>query len=61
MVTRASALAEAEAAEKAIQRGEWLGPMHGIPIGLKDIIDAEGVPTTAASNLFRNRVPTKDR
>ena len=60
MVTRASALAEAEAAEKAIQRGEWLGPMHGIPIGLKDIIDTAGVPTTAASNLFRNRVPTKD-
>jgi aspartyl-tRNA(Asn)/glutamyl-tRNA(Gln) amidotransferase subunit A len=60
VVTRASALAEAEAAEKAIQRGEWLGPMHGIPIGLKDIIDTAGVPTTAASNLFRNRVPTKD-
>jgi len=59
-VTRASALAEAEAAEKAIQRGEWLGPMHGIPIGLKDIIDTAGVPTTAASNLFRQRVPTKD-
>ena len=39
----ASALAEAEAAEEAIQRGEWLGPMHGIPIGLKDIIDTAGV------------------
>lgn len=38
-VTRESALAEAQAAEHEIRAGNWRGPLHGIPIGLKDLID----------------------
>ena len=59
-VTGESALAEARRAEEEIQRGEWRGPLHGIPIALKDLIDVAGLPTTAGSNLFRNRIATED-
>ena len=59
-VTAESAMAEARAAEEAIGRGEWRGPLHGIPIALKDLIDTAGVRTTAASQLFQNRVPSQD-
>ncbi|HLX76251.1 MAG TPA: amidase, partial [Terriglobales bacterium] len=54
------ALEQASRAEAEIQRGEWKGPLHGIPIALKDLVDTSGVPTTAASNLFRERVPQED-
>ncbi len=59
-VTAASALVEARTAEAEIQRGRWKGPLHGIPIALKDLVDTAGVRTTAASGLFRDRVPTQD-
>ena len=59
-VTAESAMAEARQAEREIFRGEWRGPLHGIPIGLKDIIDTCGVRTTAASEVFRDRVPEED-
>jgi Asp-tRNA(Asn)/Glu-tRNA(Gln) amidotransferase A subunit family amidase len=59
-VSAESAMAEARKAEEEIQRGEWRGPLHGIPIALKDLIDVAGLPTTAGSNLFRNRVATED-
>ena len=55
-----SALAEARIAESEISRGEWRGPLHGVPVALKDLIDTAGVRTTAASALFKNRVPDKD-
>jgi aspartyl-tRNA(Asn)/glutamyl-tRNA(Gln) amidotransferase subunit A len=55
-----SALAEARMAETEIARGEWRGPLHGIPIALKDIIDTAGTCTTAGSALFQHRVPTED-
>ncbi len=59
-VTAESALAEAHAAEAEIARGEWRGPLHGIPIALKDLIDTAGVRTTAASALYKDRVPAED-
>jgi aspartyl-tRNA(Asn)/glutamyl-tRNA(Gln) amidotransferase subunit A len=59
-VTAESALERARLAEREIFRGTYLGPLHGIPIGIKDIIDVAGVPTTAASTLFIGRVPTED-
>jgi aspartyl-tRNA(Asn)/glutamyl-tRNA(Gln) amidotransferase subunit A len=59
-VTAESALERARLAEREIFRGTYLGPLHGIPIGLKDIIDVAGVRTTAASALFKDRVPTED-
>jgi aspartyl-tRNA(Asn)/glutamyl-tRNA(Gln) amidotransferase subunit A len=63
-VTAESALERARVAEREIFRGHYLGPLHGIPIGIKDIIDVAGVRTTAASELFstppNDRVPTED-
>jgi len=59
-VTAESALVEARAAEAEIARGEWRGPLHGIPIGLKDLIDTAGVRTTSASKLHATRVPIED-
>jgi len=54
------ALSQARAAEQEISRGRWLGPLHGIPLALKDNIDTAGIHTTAASDVFRDRVPAKD-
>jgi aspartyl-tRNA(Asn)/glutamyl-tRNA(Gln) amidotransferase subunit A len=59
-VTAEGALAEARAAEAEVQRGRWKGPLHGIPIGLKDLLDTAGVRTTAGSNVFKDRVPMED-
>jgi aspartyl-tRNA(Asn)/glutamyl-tRNA(Gln) amidotransferase subunit A len=59
-VTVEQALAQARAAEAEISRGHWRGPLHGIPLGLKDLIDTAGVRTTAASALFKDRVPAAD-
>src|SRR5215469_7471308 len=59
-VTAESALAHARDLEAEIQRGRWRGPLHGIPIALKDNIDTAGVRTTAASELFKDRVPSED-
>jgi aspartyl-tRNA(Asn)/glutamyl-tRNA(Gln) amidotransferase subunit A len=55
-----SALAEARQAEEEIGRGEWRGPLHGIPIALKDLIDTAGGRTTAASDLYKDRIPSED-
>ncbi|HEU4509682.1 MAG TPA: amidase [Pyrinomonadaceae bacterium] len=55
-----SALAEARKAEEEINAGNWRGPLHGIPIGLKDLIDTAGVKTTCGSALFADRVPAHD-
>jgi aspartyl-tRNA(Asn)/glutamyl-tRNA(Gln) amidotransferase subunit A len=59
-VNTESALEEALAAEDEIAQGGWRGPLHGIPVGLKDLIDAAGTRTTAGSALYENRVPTED-
>lgn len=59
-VTADSALEEARSAEAEIARGEWRGPLHGIPIALKDLIDTAGVRTTAASALYKGRIPPQD-
>jgi len=59
-VTADSALAQAREAESDIQRGRWKGPLHGVPIALKDLVDTVGVRTTAASGLFKDRIPTQD-
>src|SRR5216684_1370293 len=59
-VTAESALTQAREAETEIQRGHWHGPLHGVPIALKDLFDTAGVRTTAASGLFKERIPTQD-
>jgi aspartyl-tRNA(Asn)/glutamyl-tRNA(Gln) amidotransferase subunit A len=59
-VTPEAALEQAQRAESEVQRGRWRGPLHGIPIAMKDLIDTAGVKTTAASALFKDRVPQAD-
>lgn len=59
-VTADSALQQARQAEIEIQRGNWRGPLHGVPVGLKDLLDQTDVPTTAASNVLKGRVATQD-
>ena len=59
-VLEESALAEARTAEDEIFAGNWRGPLHGVPIGLKDLIDTAGVRTTCGSALFADRVPSED-
>ncbi|MCC7306610.1 MAG: amidase [Acidobacteria bacterium] len=59
-VTREQALEEARTAEQEIMNGRLRGPLHGIPIAIKDNIDTAGVRTTCASGVFADRVPTED-
>jgi aspartyl-tRNA(Asn)/glutamyl-tRNA(Gln) amidotransferase subunit A len=59
-VTADSALAAARELDAEARRGRWRGPLHGIPIALKDNIDTAGVLTTGASELFKDRVPAED-
>ncbi len=59
-VTAETALEEARQAEAEIQGGGWRGPLHGIPLALKDLIDTAGMRTTAASALFKDRIPAED-
>ena len=59
-ITRDQALAAAREMEGEQKSGKWRGPLHGIPIALKDNIDTAGIKTTAASGVFKDRVPTED-
>jgi aspartyl-tRNA(Asn)/glutamyl-tRNA(Gln) amidotransferase subunit A len=54
------ALADARAADDAVARGWALGPLHGIPISIKDLEMSKGIPTTMGSALFRDRIPEID-
>jgi aspartyl-tRNA(Asn)/glutamyl-tRNA(Gln) amidotransferase subunit A len=55
-----SALATARAAEAAIMRGEAVGPLHGIPFSVKDLVNTKGVRTTYGSLIFKNNIPSID-
>jgi aspartyl-tRNA(Asn)/glutamyl-tRNA(Gln) amidotransferase subunit A len=59
-LTEERALAEARAAEAAIMAGGPKGPLHGIPIGLKDIVDTKGIPTTCQSKILQGNIPDAD-
>src|SRR5215470_1997230 len=59
-ITADSALTEARQTEAEIRSGNWRGPLHGIPIGLKDLIDTAGFLTTGGSAVFKDRVPSED-
>jgi len=54
------ALAAARQADKEIAAGKYRGPLHGIPYGVKDLLDTVGLATTWGAEPFRNRVPTAD-
>lgn len=59
-VTADQAMAEAQQAENEIGQGNWRGPLHGIPVSLKDLIDVAGVCTTAASGQLLDNVASQD-
>lgn len=59
-VTADEALAAARQADQEIAGGRYLGPLHGIPISLKDLVDMKGVPTTAASRLRAEHIARRD-
>ncbi len=59
-ITAADARRDAKNADREIASGNYRGPLHGIPIALKDLFDTAGIRTTAASGVFADRVPMKD-
>src|SRR5262245_47592097 len=59
-VTADAAMTQARALEDELKTGRRRGPLHGIPLALKDNIDTAGIRTTAASAVFADRVPTED-
>src|SRR5262245_54086110 len=60
LVTREEALRQAKAAETEIAAGRYRGPMHAIPIGLKDLIETAGIRTTAHSKFLIDHIPAED-
>lgn len=60
LVTGERARADATAAADQIARGEYRGALHGIPLGLKDLFDTEGIETAGGSAVLRGRVPQRD-
>jgi Asp-tRNA(Asn)/Glu-tRNA(Gln) amidotransferase A subunit family amidase len=59
-LTADSAIAAAKKADAEIAGGKYRGPLHGIPFGVKDLLDTANIPTTWGAEPFRNRVPTAD-
>src|SRR3954468_6518753 len=62
VITRTTdhALARAKAADAEIAAGKYRGPLHGIPYGVKDLLDTQDILTTYGAEPFRNRVPSTD-
>lgn len=59
-VTAEQARADARRAEQAVAAGEPLGPLHGVPVSIKDLVDVAGVPTKHGSAIFQDNVATAD-
>jgi len=58
--TKDAALARARHADAEIAAGRYRGALHGIPYGVKDLLDTAGIPPTYGAEPFRNRVPSAD-
>ncbi|HEU4401973.1 MAG TPA: amidase [Candidatus Polarisedimenticolia bacterium] len=59
-LTREPALEQARRADAEIAAGRYRGPLHGIPFGVKDLLDTKGILTTYGAEPYRNRVPDAD-
>jgi len=59
-ITRDFALKRAKQADEEIAQDKYRGPLHGIPFGVKDLLDTAGIPTTYGAEPYRNRIPAED-
>ena len=59
-ITRDLALQQAKRADEEIAQGKYRGPLHGIPFGVKDLLDTADIPTTYGAEPYRNRIPKED-
>ena len=59
-ITADLARAQADAADALLRAGTWLGPLHGIPYGLKDLFDTRGIRTTWGATPYQDRVAQRD-
>jgi Asp-tRNA(Asn)/Glu-tRNA(Gln) amidotransferase A subunit family amidase len=59
-LTRGPALDQSKKADAEIAAGKYRGPLHGIPFGVKDLLDTAGIATTYGAEPFRNRIPAAD-
>ena len=59
-VTRELAVSQAKQADAEIAAGKYRGPLHGIPFGVKDLLDTANIATTYGAEPFRNRIPEKN-
>jgi aspartyl-tRNA(Asn)/glutamyl-tRNA(Gln) amidotransferase subunit A len=60
LVTAEEARQAAQAAEQAVMRGETLGPLHGVPVSIKDLVITKGIRTMRGSRLYEHDVPAED-
>ena len=60
LVPEEQLMLQAAAADEALAKGKWLGPLHGLPIAVKDLHETNGIVTTYGSPLFREHVPDFD-
>jgi amidase len=60
LVPEEQLMAQALAADEAIARGNWLGPLHGLPVGVKDLHLTKGIRTTHGSPLYKDHIPNVD-
>ena len=59
-LTREQGLEQAKRADAEIAAGKYRGPLHGVPFGVKDLLDTAGIATTWGAEPYRNRVPRQD-
>lgn len=60
LVDEKELLQEARRADEALANGKWLGPLHGVPIAVKDLHATKGIRTTYGSPLYKNDIPAED-
>ena len=60
MVEEDKLMAQALAADESLAKGKWLGPLHGLPVGVKDLHETQGIRTTYGSPLHRDYIPDFD-
>jgi amidase len=60
MVPEEQLMAQAAKADEALANGKWLGPLHGLPVAVKDLHETNGIRTTYGSPLHKNNVPDFD-